>query len=130
MKKTKQDFVKYRLKKADETFRDAQLLTDNKRNNSAVNRLYYACFYAVNALLISNDIQAQTHNGVKIQFFREYIKTGILSQESGKLYSDLFDWRQEADYSDFIDFDEETLTGLLTEVKVFLNSIKSLVDPF
>lgn len=100
-KYNKEDYIKYRLEKADETLRAAQVLLQNKLWNSVVNRLYYACFYAINALLVQNGISAQTHAGVKTQFFLHFIKTKKVSQELGKLYADLFDGRQKGDYSDF-----------------------------
>ena len=48
----KKDFVNYRIKKANETLDEVDLLIRNHYLNTAVNRLYYACFYAVNALLM------------------------------------------------------------------------------
>ena len=69
-----------------------------------------------------NDIKAETHNGVKTQLFLNFIKDGLLAKEHGKLYSHLFDWRQESDYADFIDFDEDFVKPLLEDVKR-LNSL-------
>ncbi len=48
-----QDYISYRLQKADESFADAELLAENGRWNSVVNRLYYASFYSVISLLLS-----------------------------------------------------------------------------
>ena len=48
----KDNYVKYRLEKAEETYEVAELLIENEKWNSAVNRLYYASFYAVTGLLI------------------------------------------------------------------------------
>lgn len=45
MNQTKEDYINYRIEKADQTMLDARLLFENERYNSAVNRLYYACFY-------------------------------------------------------------------------------------
>jgi uncharacterized protein len=75
---TKQDYINYRILKSMEIFEDAQLLADNKRWNSCVNRLYYSSFYLISALLFLNDFKAETHNGVKSQFNLHFIKTGIL----------------------------------------------------
>lgn len=104
----KEDYIKYRLAKADETLKAARVLSHNKLWNSMVNRLYYACFYAVSALLLQNEITAKSHAGTKTQFFSNFVKTEKISKELGKLYSDLFDARQRGDYSDFYDFEEGT----------------------
>jgi len=51
------EYIKYRLERATQSFEDAMILAENGRWNSVVNRLYYACFYAVVALLLKNDIE-------------------------------------------------------------------------
>lgn len=53
---SKTDLIKYRLHRAKETFEDAKILGERHRWNSAVNRLYYAAFYAVSALLLKSDL--------------------------------------------------------------------------
>jgi uncharacterized protein (UPF0332 family) len=118
------DYVKYRLQKAEETMDVAELLIDNKKWNSAVNRLYYA----ISALLIYDNVSAKTHAGVKTQFFLHYIKSGKIEASSGKLYADLFDWRQKGDYNDFFDFEEELVVSLLIPCKSLLSSIKKLIS--
>ncbi len=117
MSGTKNDYIKYRIEKSQEIFEDALILAKNGRWNSCVNRLYYSSFYLISALLYKNNIKATTHNGIKIQFYKNYIKSGILDKKYGKLFSHLFDWRQETDYADFIDFKEETVKPLIDEVK-------------
>lgn len=57
--------VRYRLQRARETLPEARTLIENSYYNAAVNRLYYACYYAVIALLAKHQISVQTHAGVK-----------------------------------------------------------------
>lgn len=127
MKRTKNDYINYRISKSDEIYDDALLLANNERWNSCVNRLYYSSYYLASALLFENDINAETHNGVKTQLFLNFVKDGILSKEHGKLYSHLFDWRQETDYADFIDFDKGITIPLLQEVKELNLILKELI---
>lgn len=123
----KKDYIEYRIKKSREAFDDAQLLAANRRWNSCVNRLYYSCFYLVSALLFQFDFKAETHNGTKTKFFLEFVKMTHISKENGKLYANLFDWRQESDYTDFIDFDEETILEIIKQVDVFLKDVEKVV---
>jgi len=118
------DLIKYRIERANETLADARLLADKERWNSCINRLYYASFYAVNALLLNNNFKTHTHNGCKAKFHHEFIKTGVIDKKYGKLYSDLFDWRQEGDYADFISFNKETVTPLLMETELLIKEIE------
>lgn len=113
---SKEDYINYRVLKSFEIFEDAKLLAQNQRWNSCVNRLYYSSFYIISALLYQQNLRSDTHNGVKTQFNLHFIKPKIVSSEFGKLYSNLFGWRQETDYADFIDFDEETILPLLVQV--------------
>jgi len=73
------------------------------------------------------DIKAETHNGVKSQLFLKFVKTDLMSQNQGKLFSHLFDWRQETDYADFIEFDKETVLPLLKEVQLLNHHLKKLI---
>lgn len=69
------DYIQYRIEKAEETLEVAELLIENSKWNSAINRLYYSCFYAVTGLLVKTGKVTKSHSGVKTQFFLEYIKT-------------------------------------------------------
>ena len=57
--------IAYRLQRAYETLKEAEVMIRESFYNAAVNRMYYACYYAAVALLLKYDIQTQTHNGVK-----------------------------------------------------------------
>ena len=70
---TKKDYINYRLDRAYESFEDAKLLAENDRWNTAINRLYYASFYSIIALLIKNGIETQTHDGVRTQFGLQFV---------------------------------------------------------
>ena len=124
---TKEDYIKYRLERAEQTLKDAKILIQQESLNSAVNRLYYACYYAVHALLLKYEIKPKTHSGTKTIFYQTFIQTGIIKKEYSKLYSDLFDWRQEGDYADFIEFDKKTVDPLPEKVYSFINTIKSII---
>jgi len=122
------DYINYRIERAEATFRDAVILFNTKSWNSCVNRLYYATFYMVSALLLINEFEAKSHNGVRIIFFKEFIKNGEIDKKFGKLYTDLFTWRNEGDYADFIDFDEEIVTSVLPFTKEFLELIREKIE--
>ena len=53
---SKQALINYRLDRAYETLREARIMEKESCFNAAVNRLYYACYYAAVALLIKKDI--------------------------------------------------------------------------
>lgn len=104
MKGTKEDLIKYRLLRAWDTFEDAQILAERNKWNSTINRLYYSAYYAVMALLLDSDLKPTTHNGAKSNFSEYFIMTKKIPKELGKIYSQLFTWRQKGDYDDVYDF--------------------------
>ena len=63
-KYTPEDYINYRLQRARETLDEIKILIDNKLWNTAINRLYYACFYAVGALLVKHGMRPQATQGV------------------------------------------------------------------
>lgn len=124
---TKHDYVYYRLNRAFEAFGDANLLAENDRWNAAINRLYYASFYAIIALLIKNDIQVHTHDGARNQFGLHFIKTGKIDKKFGIVFSRLFDYRLKGDYGDLFDFDKIVVEPLIYEVESFLSILKAKI---
>jgi len=81
----KEELILYRIQKAENTLEESNLLAGQNFFNTAVNRLYYACFYSVIALLLHYDISAKTHKGVNILFQKHFISTGLFSEEKGAL---------------------------------------------
>jgi len=125
--KERQELVKYRITKARETFNEVELHTENKLWNTAINRLYYACYYAVIALLIDREIKAESHAGVRQMFGMHFIKTGIIEKELGKFYTDIFDMRQTGDYEDYIDFKKSDVLDLIKPANSLISKIEKLL---
>ncbi len=124
----REQYIRYRIQKSEETFEVAELLVANQKWNSAINRLYYSAYYAVSRLLVKSEIETKTHTGVKTQFFLNFIKTGKIEAHLGKLYSDLFDWRQKGDYGDFFDFTEEDVTSIIDPTRELIIAVKKEIE--
>jgi len=128
MTDSKEDLIKYRLSRANDTYEDAKILADKERWNSAINRLYYSAYYAIIALLLKNNFKPTTHNGAKAIFSEKFIKNGIIPREFGKLYSQLFTWRQKGDYDDLYDFDKDKVIPYFEPVKNLIEIVESKLD--
>jgi uncharacterized protein (UPF0332 family) len=123
----KKDLIEYRLTRAKDTLDDAHILAEKSKWNSSINRLYYAAFYAVTALLLKSDLKTTTHNGVKSKFSEHFIKTNLVSMELGKIYSQLFTWRQKGDYDDFFDFEKDKVMPYFKPVKELIDTIERIL---
>jgi uncharacterized protein (UPF0332 family) len=124
---TKADLIRYRIERARDTLDDASILAERGKWNSAINRLYYAAYYAVLALLLHSNLRPSTHNGVKTMLSENFIKTGILPAEHGKLYSQLFTWRQKGDYDDLFDFDQEKVLPYFEPVAGLIELVENVI---
>lgn len=123
-----EDYSAYPLQRAKETIREVEKHIENGFWNTAINRMYYACFYAVGALLIKNDISATSHSGLRLQFGQKFIKTELIDKKYSKIYSDLFEKRHKGDYNDFFDYDEETVKRLYPKAKDFVIKIENFIQ--
>jgi uncharacterized protein (UPF0332 family) len=120
--------VKHRLNRANETLEETKDLIVNNRWHGAANRLYYACYYAVTALLIEHGHLTRTHSGVIGLLGKYFITTGIISKEYNKLYQKLFDLRLGGDYSDWIIIEEEDIVPLVEPAEKFIETIENLIN--
>lgn len=123
----KQEYVKYRIVSAFNAYEAAKVLGENGFWNSAVNRLYYAIFYAANALLVQNEINASSHSGTRSQFSLYFIKTGKLDIKYGKLLTELYDWRQKGDYENIFDYNAESVQPLFPQVLEMIEEIDKII---
>lgn len=120
--------IQYRLERAEEALEDAKLLAANNRGNSCINRLYYACFYSVSALLLTQEIQAKTHAGIRNLFHQHFVKTAIVPHELGDIYTALFQQRNETDYEDLADTPVEDIPALVGKTTRFIKAIELIIQ--
>ena len=122
------ELIEYRMERAHEALEEARLMASYGHANTAVNRLYYACFYAVSALLQSRGLSAAKHSGIRSLFGQHFVKTGLVSKELAAFYNDLFESRQESDYEDFFRVDPQLVGPWLDKAEQFIEAIVELSD--
>ena len=61
-------YLAYRLIRAREALQEAAVMWEMAHFNTYINRLYYACFYAVSALLLPEGLSAARHVGIRNLF--------------------------------------------------------------
>lgn len=127
MSYNKADLIGYRLKKAHTSLAEAKSLLEQGYVDGPANRLYYSCFYAAIALLTTENISARTHNGVRTEFFKAFIKTGRLDSEFSQIYSNLMGVRQDNDYADLVEYDIEEIKPLVAQAERMIKAIEELI---
>jgi uncharacterized protein (UPF0332 family) len=120
------EIVRHRLHRAEEALTEATYLLTGNFVLSAASSAYYACCYAVSALLLTENYTSKTHKGSRILFTKHFITTERISTAAGKFYSNIFDYRQESDYDDFPEISPETASQLIAEARTFVAEISAL----
>ena len=122
-----EDLSKYRQQRAHETLNEIPFLIEQGYYNTATNRLYYACYYAAVALLNKKRISTSTHAGVKTLLGLHFVSKGLISKESGRTFSNLFDCRQHSDYDDFVYSTKEEVDELYPKAMRFIEEVDVLL---
>jgi len=125
MNYSKNELIKYRIERAFDSIEEAKILAKEEKWNAVVNRLYYSCFYAVNALLLQDGFASKTYSGIIHLFHLNYIKTNEIEDRFGEHYSMMFDIRLSGDYQDMVVFDRATTEPMITDTEEFVSKIKS-----
>ena len=113
------------MEQAHETLREAEILCNESALRGAVNRAYYAMFYALLALLATKQLGTSRHSGALALFDREFVKTGIFPRELSRSLHLAFDRRQRHDYGEMTDLDRQVVEETLIDAKTFVTAIET-----
>ncbi len=127
-KEKRLEIVRYWWAKAVESLASARREFQTGSLSFAMNRLYYATFYAVSALLMEQDLSFTKHSGVRAAFHQHFVKAGVLDRKWGRLYDQLFEDRQEGDYVVFISFEPDYVETQLTQCSQFPKHLRPLIS--
>lgn len=122
------DIVSYRINSAKSLLVEISDHIEHGYYNTAMNRMYYACFYAVSALLLQSGIDGvKTHEGARQKFGQHFVLTGKFAKEWGRFYSVLFNNRSAADYEDFKIFDLKETQEMYPKVCTFIELVEEQI---
>lgn len=120
--------VSYRMDLSSEAIQAAEIMLQKGMLTFSMNRIYYAMFYAVQALIAQEGLSFSKHGQVKGYFNRQFIKTGIFSMEMGQLYNKAFEYRQKFDYVDFAVPEREMLDEYIEKARRFHKKVKEHIQ--
>ena len=107
--------VAYRLEKANRALAQAKANLPLQTWEVIANRIYYAAYYAISALLIAGGYPAvKGHDTIVRMFGLHFVKTGKFTAEQGKLYNKLYTLRLTGDYNDHYNLEEEDVLPLVS----------------
>jgi uncharacterized protein (UPF0332 family) len=91
---------------------------------SAVNRAYYAIFYAANALLSTQKLARSKHSGVISAFRERFVKPGFIEPEYSDIYGRVLDHRHVGDYELELAIEEEQARSDLDDANRFVQRVE------
>lgn len=126
--KSSKNAVRERLKQAKETLEEAEILFEQDYWRGAINRAYYAMFYALLALAADKGVVISKHTHAIAFLDKEFIKTGIFPKEISRALHVSFDERQTNDYGEIWDIEHTEAETILKEAKSFVKIIEDHVN--
>ncbi len=121
------ELSKYRFERAKEELEIAEMLFKAKKFLKALNSSYYSIFHATRALLALDRFDSKKHSGIISFFIRNYVKTGKLPEEFGKIIVKAEQIRNDSDYKDFFIVPIELAEQQLEDARKFLAAIERLI---
>lgn len=95
------DLCVYRINSAIETLEAARACMDIKHYKDAINRSYYAAFYAIKAVLAIEEVDFKRHKDVVAYFNKNYVANERFEKTMGRILATLQQKREASDYDDF-----------------------------
>lgn len=130
MDKEIQSLLKAHLHKAREKLDTAAILLKDKKFDDVVSRAYYAAFHAAQALLLTEGLTANTHQGLVNLFGLHFAKMGKVDKKYGKYLSNLKDDREDGDYEVYSAIDAEAAQIAVQKAKEFVEAMAQYLKRF
>ena len=115
------------LRQARQALADAEGARDAELSDAVViNRCYYACFHAAQAVLYDRGHDPSSHGGVLSLFGSEVVTERDAPRDHGRFLNRLSELRKQADYG-YGDLDED-IESLLEQTRAFVENTEGLVE--
>lgn len=121
------EVLRYWIEKAADSLDAAGDELKAGRLSFSVNRIYYACFYIISAVLLQQRLRFKKHSGVRAAFHKHLVKPGLVGREYGEFYDEIFEARQRGDYLELVYFEKEQVEEWLQKARQFVETIRLLI---
>lgn len=128
--KIKSDLIKLKLKKAKGFLLEVEPLMNLKFYTTVINRLYYSCFHATSALLLTKDIAPKTHKGVANMLHHEFVNKGLFDHDKAAFFGDLLQERIQDDFNEFLIMDENEVSEFIEPAKQYVEYVSKLIQEY
>lgn len=126
--KERDTIVCLQLQKAMKNLEQADNLCSMAYWDLAANRYYYACYHALQALLINNGLSCHTHSGLIASFGMHFVKTGKIDASFGRFVSRLEQLRERSDYNCSYEISKDEILTIKEPARQLIRRIKEMVN--
>jgi uncharacterized protein (UPF0332 family) len=116
--------VALELRHADQAHRAARLLRDAALYNDALNRLYYALYHCVTALLLTSGVEARRHRALPGLLGTHF--AGVLTPSELSVVARAATWRDLADYERTWEANLEVTSQAFAEIEPLMDRVRAL----
>ncbi len=120
--------VNIKREKAKSTLEEIKVLLEHKFLSTAMNRIYYAGFYIVSALVLLDDFSTSKHKQLIGYFNREYVYRNKVSKDIGGILKLAYENRIVSDYHDFSKLTKTQVKEFYKDMKKFVKTIDNIID--
>ena len=128
MNEQAQNLSKYRLQRAFEDLEAARINLAHNLLRTSLNRSYYAMLHSVRALLALEKVDFKTHKGVINYFSKNYIRTGKLPENYGRIIAIAEERRINSDYDEHFEVDAESVKKQLAEAEEMTKAVQAYFE--
>lgn len=122
--------IKLKLRRAAAIMMEADTLLEHKFYNTLVSRLYYSCFHATKALLLTKDLVSKTHSGTVTLLNQKFVMENEFDSNQAAFFKNLMDERVHSDYDDFIISDEVKVIAFIEPSKQYVEYVSKLIEKY
>ena len=120
--------VEFEVEKAQKLIDQFPILENAELWDTLANRVYYAVFHAVTALLIKNGLHAGSHQGVSVLFNKHFVKENLIDEKYGRLLARLENMREKSDYTCLFETTKEEVLPMIPQAKEMISIIENLIN--
>ena len=105
-------------------------LQQGKYFDEIASRAYYAAFHAAQAMLLSEGLRGDTHQGIVSLFGLYFAKAGKVNPRLGRYLNNLKDDRESGDYDVYSGIERQDAENAVREAREFIVAAESYLAPF
>ena len=127
---SKRQAIEEKLEIARSWLEEVEIHLEHKFYATAVSRLYYACFYVTQGLLLTKDLHPKTHEGTVRMLHAHFVKAGLFERTKSDFYSKVLNERMQGDYGNPLKVTSTEVQALLKPGKEYIDYVTKIVQEY